>query len=204
MFAVWVLVEGTLLRCTTKASQVVLRTSRCSRSPSSRSRYRARNRTIRSSRTSSSSSITTTTTARVTRRPHRLNDAADVGSQLRHGGVDLGGEEVAEGLEGAHLAAGELVHAADALGKLARVDVRVAAVLDVLDQQVGDARAGFAEGRGGGVDGAEGFGEGLAGRVSFLLLDCAGSGGERGGLTVHLRGLPCLVGQQRRRSRLGP
>ena len=116
----------------------MLRTSRCSRSSSPRSRSRARNRTIRSNRTTS---INTTTTAaaaaaaaaRVSRRPHGLNDAPDVCAQLRHGGVDLGGEEVAEGLEGAHLAAGELVHAADALGELARVDVRVAAVLDVLD-----------------------------------------------------------------------
>lgn len=58
------------------------------------------------------------------------------------------------------------------------------------------------------MDGAEGFGEGLSGRqgrgVVSLLLDCAEGGGERGGLTIHLRGLLYLVGQQRRRSRLGP
>ena len=99
--------------------------------------------------------------------------------QLGEGGVHLSGEDVAEGGEGAHLAARELVHAADALDELARVDVWVAPVLDVLHEEVWYAGPGLAEGVGGGVDCAEGFGEGLSGgREEGGWFSLLGSGFE--------------------------
>lgn len=73
------------------------------------------------------------------------------------------GEDVAEIGERMGLAARELVAAADELDKLARVDVRVAPVLHVLEEFWGHG----GQGRGwrccGGVDGSEGLGEGFTG-----------------------------------------
>lgn len=86
----------------------------------------------------------------------------DVLAQLRHGGGHLLGEDVAEGSKGVELAAHELVAAADELDELARVDVRVTAVLDVLEQLGRDRREVVGR-RGGRVEDLEGAGEGFAG-----------------------------------------
>lgn len=92
-----------------------------------------------------------------------LDDLLDVVAQFGQGDLHLVGEDVAEVGEGARLAAGELVHAAHQLDELARVDVRVAPVLDVRDQRLGDARAVVVDGRRRRVDRLEGLGELLPG-----------------------------------------
>ena len=92
-----------------------------------------------------------------------LAHGRDVGAQIGHGGGHVGGEDVAEGGKGVRLAADELVAAADELDELARVNVRVAAVLDVLEQLGRDEGEGAGVG-GRGVEGLEGAGEGFAGR----------------------------------------
>lgn len=86
----------------------------------------------------------------------------DVLAQLGHGGGHLLGEDVAERAESIQLAAHELVPAADELDKLARVDVRVTAILDVLDQFGRDGREVVGR-RGRGVEGLEGARQGFAG-----------------------------------------
>lgn len=125
------------------------------------------------------------------------DDGGDVVAQLGVGGGDLAGEDVAEGAEGGGLAAHELVLAADELDELARVDVWVAAAVDVGDElegHVGERGATCAAAAalglrlvGGGVgeaaDGLEGGGElgelggeDLAGRGRGV----GGGGGGRG------------------------
>lgn len=90
-----------------------------------------------------------------------LYDVGDVLAQLRHGGGHLLGEDVTEGAKGVELAAHELVAAADELDKLSRVDVRVTAVLDVLEQLRRNRREVVGR-RGGRVEDLEGAGEGFA------------------------------------------
>jgi hypothetical protein len=68
-----------------------------------------------------------------------VNHLADVIAQLGQCALHLVDEYVAEVGEGARLAAGQLVHAAHELDKLARVDVRVTAILYVGDQRLGNA-----------------------------------------------------------------
>lgn len=89
----------------------------------------------------------------------------DVLAQLWHGGGHLLGEDVAEGAKGVELAAHELVAAADELDELSRVDVRVTAVLDVLEQ-LGRNRREVVGRRGGCVEDLQGAGEGFAGTGS--------------------------------------
>lgn len=84
--------------------------------------------------------------------------AGHVVAQLGHGRGHLLGEDVAKGSEGVDLAAHELVAAADELDELAGVNVRVAAVFDVLEEFGGDGGEVVWRG-GGGVDGLEGVGE---------------------------------------------
>ncbi len=108
------------------------------------------------------------------------------------------GEDVAEVGEGARLAAGELVHAAHQLDELARVDVRVAPVLDVRDQRLGDARAVVVDGRRRRVDRLEGLGELLPGgggkeEEKGQLATPRGAGRVRGGREGG-RELGCIVG----------
>lgn len=55
-------------------------------------------------------------------------------AELGHGALDLAGEDVAEGGEGALLAAHQLVPPTDQLDELAGVDVRVPSAVDVLHQ----------------------------------------------------------------------
>ena len=82
----------------------------------------------------------------------RSHHAGHVLAQLRHGARDLGREHIAEGGEGALLSAHELVAAADELDELARVDVWIATVLNVLDQFWGYVWEDRLLGFGGGVD----------------------------------------------------
>lgn len=70
----------------------------------------------------------------------RLDDLGDVFAELGHGSCHLLGEDVAEGAKGAHLATHELVAAADELDKLARVNIRVTAIFDVLEELGRDGR----------------------------------------------------------------
>lgn len=108
-----------------------------------------------------------------------LEHARHVVAQLGHGRGHLLGQDVAEGGEGVDLAAHELVAAADELDELARVNIRVAAVFDVLEEFRGDGGEEVWRG-GGGVDALEGGGEGFA--VWFWLAelceeeDAAGKG----------------------------
>lgn len=97
-------------------------------SPNPRPNTRVRIRAIHTIRVRVRVSIVSTATA------SGSEDPSDVVAQLGHGALDLAGEDVAEGGEGVLLAAHELVAAAHELDELARVDVRVAAVVDVLDQ----------------------------------------------------------------------
>lgn len=75
------------------------------------------------------------------------------------------------------LAADELVAPAHQLDELARVDVRVAAVLDVLKQLGRDLREGVGGG-GRGVQVLEGVGEGFSGQVGLA----ESKGRKQGGL----------------------
>lgn len=75
------------------------------------------------------------------RRPSsRRDDAGRVFAKFGHGLVHLAGEDVAKAGKGGLLAAHGLILAADELDELARVDVRVSALLDVLHQLRWDMR----------------------------------------------------------------
>lgn len=80
--------------------------------------------------------------------------------QLGHGHRHLLGQDVAERRERAQLPAHELVAATDELDEFARVNVWVAAVVDVLEEFRGDGGEGVGGG-GGCVEGLEGGGEGF-------------------------------------------
>lgn len=98
--------------------------------------------------------------------PRRLQHLCHILAQLRHGRGHLLGEHVAKGRKGALLAAHELVPAAHELDELARVNVRVAAVFDVLEQFGGHGGEEVRRG-GGNVDVLERGGERFA--VEFFL-----------------------------------
>lgn len=102
--------------------------------------------------------------------PGRLHDARHVGRHLGQRAGHLAGEHVAEAGKGALLAARELVHAAHQLDELARVDVRVPAVLDVVDQRLRDRLVGR---RGGEVVRRRvQVGEGCVEGLSFCFIYC--------------------------------
>ncbi|KAI6772631.1 hypothetical protein HG530_003589 [Fusarium avenaceum] len=63
-----------------------------------------------------------------------LNHLDHIVVQLRHSGGDVFCEDVAEGTKSVEFSAHELVAVTHELNKLSRVDVRVTAVLDVLEK----------------------------------------------------------------------
>lgn len=92
--------------------------------------------------------------------PSGLNHLGDILPQLRHRRIHLLSENIPEVAKGVHLSAHKLVTPTHKLDKLSRVDVRVAAVFDVFEE-LGRDRGEVVWGRGGGVEGAEGVGEGF-------------------------------------------
>lgn len=91
----------------------------------------------------------------------RLKDLYHIISQLRIRLYHVLREDVSKGAEALHLAAHELVPAADELDEFTSVDVWVAAVFDVVDE-LGRDRGQDVGGGGGGVERLEGVGEGFA------------------------------------------
>lgn len=90
-----------------------------------------------------------------------LNHLDHIVAQLRHSGGDVLGKDVAEGPKSVELSAHELVAVTDEFNELSRVDVRIAAVLDVLEELW--RHGGEVVGRsGGGVQRTERVREGFA------------------------------------------
>jgi hypothetical protein len=90
-----------------------------------------------------------------------LNYLDHIVTQLRHSGGDVLSKDITECPKSVELSAHELVTVTDELNELSRVDVRIAAVLDVLEEFW--RHGGEVVGRsGGGVQRTERVGEGFA------------------------------------------
>ena len=91
-----------------------------------------------------------------------LQNPVDIALQLRHGATHLARQHVPKCLKGAHLTANELVTTPYKFYELARVDVRVAAALDIFDELGGYLREGEGGVRGRTVERLEGGREGFS------------------------------------------